>query len=81
MSQAGITLGFASVVANEFRGWATQVQLLLVGAIAIHELVGPVVFRHGLAQAGELDSHDAAAAAWSSRTASLSAQPRRRTAA
>ena len=48
VSQAGITLGFASVVAAEFPGWGNQVQLLLV-VIAIHELVGPVLFRRGLA--------------------------------
>ena len=62
MSQAGITLGFASVVAAEFPGWGNQLQLLLVASIAIHELVGPILFRRGLAQAGELDAQRAAAA-------------------
>jgi trehalose-6-phosphate synthase/Kef-type K+ transport system membrane component KefB len=57
VSQAGITLGFASVVASEFPGWGNQAQLLLVALIAIHELVGPLLFRRGLAQAGELDAH------------------------
>ncbi len=57
VSQAGITLGFASVVAAEFPGWGTQLQLLLVASIAIHELVGPILFRRGLARAGELDPH------------------------
>jgi len=56
LSQAGITLGFAAVAANEFGGWALQVQVLLVGAIAINELVGPVVFRRGLGRAGDLDA-------------------------
>ena len=55
ISQAGITLGFASIVAAEFPGWGTNVQMLLVALIAIHELVGPIVFRQGLARAGELD--------------------------
>ena len=59
VSQAGITLGFASVVATEFPGWGNQVQLLLVASIAIHELVGPILFRRGLARAGELDAHAA----------------------
>ena len=58
VSQAGITLGFASVVATEFPGWGSQVQLLLAASIVIHELVGPILFRHGLTQAGEIDSHD-----------------------
>ena len=56
VSQAGITLGFASIVAAEFPGWGSQMQLLLVASIAIHELVGPVLFRRGLAEAGELDA-------------------------
>jgi len=55
ISQAGITLGFASVVATTFPGWGNQLQLLLVASIAIHELVGPILFRRGLAKAGELD--------------------------
>jgi trehalose 6-phosphate synthase len=58
VSQAGITLGFASVVAAEFPGWGAQVQLLLVGLIAIHEIVGPIAFRQGLARANEVDAHE-----------------------
>jgi trehalose-6-phosphate synthase/Kef-type K+ transport system membrane component KefB len=57
VSQAGITLGFASVVAAEYPGWGTRIQLLLVGLIAIHEVVGPIVFRQGLARAREIDAH------------------------
>ncbi len=56
ISQAGITLGFGAVVAAEFPGWGTQVQLLLVALIAIHELAGPLLFRRGLLRAGELQS-------------------------
>jgi trehalose-6-phosphate synthase/Kef-type K+ transport system membrane component KefB len=59
VSLAGITLGFASVVAAEFPGWGHQLQLLLVASIAIHELVGPILFRGGLARAGELEGHPA----------------------
>jgi trehalose 6-phosphate synthase len=54
VSQAGITLGFAAVVAAEFPGWGTQVQTVLVALIAIHELTGPLLFRRGLLRAGEL---------------------------
>jgi trehalose-6-phosphate synthase/Kef-type K+ transport system membrane component KefB len=59
ISQAGITLGFASIVATEFPGWGNQVQLLLAASIAINELVGPLLFRRGLVQAGELEPHAA----------------------
>jgi trehalose 6-phosphate synthase len=54
VSQAGITLGLASVVAAEFPGWGNQLQLLLAASIAIHELIGPILFRRGLAKAGDL---------------------------
>jgi trehalose-6-phosphate synthase/Kef-type K+ transport system membrane component KefB len=54
ISQAGITLGFASVVASEFDGWGASLQTLLVALIALHELSGPLLFRYGLARAGEL---------------------------
>jgi trehalose-6-phosphate synthase/Kef-type K+ transport system membrane component KefB len=56
ISQAGITLGLASVVATEFPTWGPQVQAMLVAVIAIDELVGPALFRAGLARAGELDA-------------------------
>jgi len=48
ISQAGITLGFTSVLAAEFPGWGERAQLLIVGSIAMHELIGPMVFRYAL---------------------------------
>ena len=56
ISQAGITLGLASVLATEFPTWGAQVQMLLVAVIALDELVGPAAFRTGLARAGEIDA-------------------------
>jgi len=56
ISQAGITLGLASVLATEFPTWGSRVQTLIVALIAIDELVGPVLFRGGLARAGEIDT-------------------------
>jgi trehalose 6-phosphate synthase len=54
ISQAGITLGLASVIAAEFGDWGTRIQALVVALIAIHELVGPLLFRYGLARGGEM---------------------------
>jgi trehalose 6-phosphate synthase len=54
ISQAGITLGLASVVAAEFGDWGTRIQTLVVALIAIHELVGPLLFKYGLNRSGEL---------------------------
>ena len=56
ISQAGITLGLASVLATEFPTWGSRVQMLLVALIAIDELVGPALFRIGLARAGEIEA-------------------------
>jgi len=56
ISQAGITLGLASVLATEFPLWGSRVQTLLVALIAIDELVGPALFRIGLERAGETDA-------------------------
>ena len=56
ISQAGITVGLASVVASEFPGWGTELQTLLIAVIAIHELIGPMLFRRGLARSGELEA-------------------------
>lgn len=56
VSQAGITLGLASVVAAEFPVPGMQIQMLLVALIAIHELLGPVLFRYGLLRAGDIDA-------------------------
>jgi trehalose 6-phosphate synthase len=55
ISQAGITLGLTAVMASEFPGWGAQIQLLLIALIVMHELVGPILFRHGLQRAGDLD--------------------------
>ena len=55
ISQAGITVGLASVLAAEFPTWGSQVQMLLIALIAIDELVGPPLFRVGLSRAGEID--------------------------
>ncbi|MCL4811897.1 MAG: trehalose-6-phosphate synthase [Vicinamibacteraceae bacterium] len=52
-SQAGITLGLGAVIASEFLGWGTRVQALAVALVAVHETVGPVLFRNALRRAGE----------------------------
>jgi Kef-type K+ transport system membrane component KefB len=58
VSQAGVTLGLAILIAREFPAWGLQVQSLMVALIAIHELVGPVLFRAALARAGEIGRMD-----------------------
>lgn len=62
VSQAGVTLGLAIIIARDFPDWGPRVQTLLVALIALHELVGPVLFRNALARAGEIGRMDAGAA-------------------
>ena len=59
VSQAGVTLGLTLIVAGEFPTWGSQLQTLSVALIAIHELVGPVLFRSALVRAGEVGRMDA----------------------
>jgi Kef-type K+ transport system membrane component KefB len=54
VSQAGVTLGLTIIVASEFPEWGARVQTLMVSLIALHELIGPVLFRLALARAGEI---------------------------
>jgi len=53
--QAGISLALAVVVAEEFSEFAfsSKIYSILLSAIAINELIGPVLFKLGLERAGE----------------------------
>ena len=58
VSQAGVTLGLTLIVASEYPGWGTAVQVLMLALIALHQLVGPVLYRSALARAGEIGRMD-----------------------
>ena len=58
VSQAGVTLGLTILIAREFPEWGIHVQSLMVALIAMHELVGPVLFRAALSRAGEIGRMD-----------------------
>ena len=62
VSQAGVTLGLTLIVAGEYPTWGTMVQTLVVSLIALHQLIGPVLFRAALARAGEIGRMDATSA-------------------
>jgi trehalose 6-phosphate synthase len=54
MSMAGVTLGMAVLVSGEHPTWGVRLQTLVVGLVAIHELVGPILFRAALGQMREI---------------------------
>lgn len=58
VSQAGVTLGLAIIIARDFPDWGPRVQILLVALIALHELIGPILFRTALARAREIGRMD-----------------------
>lgn len=62
VSQAGVTLGLVLIVAAEFPTWGITVQTLVVALIALHQLIGPVLFRAALARAGEIPKPEPAPA-------------------
>ena len=51
---SGITLGFSVLIAADHPDWGGQLQTLVVAAVALYEVVGPILLRAGLAEAGEI---------------------------
>lgn len=54
VSQAGVALSLATIVADRLPGVGLAMFTLTVGVIAFNETVGPILFRRGLEQAGEI---------------------------
>jgi len=53
VAQAGLTLGLAGRIAREFPGFGAKLAAVIVGAVVVNQLVGPVLWRHALVAAGE----------------------------
>lgn len=53
VAQAGLSLGLASRVRSEMPGFGEVLATLVVGAVVINQLVGPVLWRWGLTASGE----------------------------
>ena len=58
VSQAGVTLGLAIVVASRYPTWGATLQTLVVALITLHEVIGPVLFRAAMEKAGEIGGMD-----------------------
>jgi Kef-type K+ transport system membrane component KefB len=54
VSQAGVTLGLTLIVEAELPGWGATIGTLMLALIALHQLVGPVLYRAALVRAGEV---------------------------
>jgi Kef-type K+ transport system membrane component KefB len=54
VSQAGVAIGLAAVVADVYPTRGAALQTLLLATIAVNQTLGPMLFRFALARAGEL---------------------------
>lgn len=54
VSQAGVTLGLATIVAQEQPVWGGAMQTFVLALIALHQLIGPVLLKAALERAGEV---------------------------
>ncbi|MBN2288862.1 MAG: cation:proton antiporter [Candidatus Glassbacteria bacterium] len=54
ITQAGVSLGLAVAVAGTFSQWGEVFRNVVVGSIAVFQLIGPVLFKFSLIRAGEI---------------------------
>ena len=54
ISQAGVTLGLATIVAAEFPDWGGRIRALIIALTGLHVLIGPILFKAALQRAGEV---------------------------
>jgi len=53
VTQAGVGLGLATVVANEFPEWGEQFATVIVSVIVINQFIGPPLFKYAIFKLGE----------------------------
>jgi len=53
VTQAGVSLGLISEVVRRFPEVGVQVQSILIAAITVNQVIGPVMFKHVLSKVGE----------------------------
>jgi Kef-type K+ transport system membrane component KefB len=58
VSQAGLSLGLSVVIAKAFPTFGEGFRSLAIAAVALNEMIGPVLFKFALDRAGETDRHE-----------------------
>ncbi|RLB44574.1 MAG: hypothetical protein DRH30_01185 [Deltaproteobacteria bacterium] len=56
VSQAGVSILLAAIIGNTFGELGRSLETLIIGSVAINELIGPVLFKMGLTLSGEASS-------------------------
>jgi Kef-type K+ transport system membrane component KefB len=60
VSQAGVAIGLAAILAEAYPGRGVYLQGLLLALIAVNQTVGPILFRRALSKGGELAPEETA---------------------
>jgi len=55
VAQAGFSLGLAARIAREFPSFGGRLATLIVGAVVVNQLLGPILWRHALVASGEAE--------------------------
>jgi Kef-type K+ transport system membrane component KefB len=53
LTQAGVSLGLAGIVANRFPEWGEALATTIVAVITVNQIIGPVAFKIALTKVGE----------------------------
>lgn len=53
VSQAGVSLGLALIVRGQIPAWGGALATLIIAEITICEIIGPIIFKRALVEAGE----------------------------
>lgn len=56
VSQAGVAIGLAAIIAEAYGALGEQIRNLLLALIAVNETIGPILFRRALARGGEAET-------------------------
>jgi Kef-type K+ transport system membrane component KefB len=58
ISQAGVAIGLATVVAQAYPVRGAELRNVFLGVMAINQIFGPILFRHALVSSGEVAAAD-----------------------
>lgn len=54
IGQAGVSIGFAKIVADTFPEWGMSFQTLVLAVVGINQILGPILFKLALKKSGEI---------------------------
>ncbi len=54
VTQAGVGVGLATIIAVEYPGWGTEFATIMISVIVLNQIVGPPLFKWALHLAGEV---------------------------